>query len=79
MGAFALMLKKLFNCLSKISARLVPTKTPGILRKTMDLYGSIEGATKRTAYKSSRGFFGRVNGLIHRRNFSDRNTSVNSI
>jgi hypothetical protein len=49
------------------------------LAEAFDENRNIQGATKRTANECCRGFLRHVDGLIHRRDFGDRDTAVNCI
>ena len=62
-------------------ARAMPdaAEAPSEIGETLDHYRSVDGAAKGTAEERSRGDPGRVDGLIHRRHFSDRDATVSRI
>jgi len=71
------MRKKLFR--SRSEARTTPdvSEPATKLHKIIYQHGRIEGATQCTADESGRGLRRYVDGLIHRRDFCDRNSLVN--
>ena len=73
------MLEKLQGRGAKAGAPPDIAKTASKLPKVGDEYRRIQRTTKRTANKSGRGFWARVDGLPHRRDFGDRNPVVNCI
>ena len=75
----AAMIEKLAHRRRKIAAIPFAAKTALEHRVAGNFNGSIEGATKRTANECCRGFLRHVDGLIHRRDFCDRDAAVNCI
>ena len=73
------MIEELPDRRSQAGARPDITKAAPELAKVLYKDGSIQGTTKRTANKGSRGFGRHIDGLIHRCDFGDRDAAVNCI
>ena len=70
------MIEKLLY--SRTEATALPGAAKSTTKGRVAVYknGSVEGAAKRTTNKSCRRICSYVDGLIHRRDFSDRNAPV---
>ncbi len=64
---------------TETGARPDAAKSPLEVAKLRYQNRCIEWATQRTAYKCGRAFPGHVDGLIHRRNFGDRDAVVRCV
>jgi len=51
-------------------------ETSSKFRKITKMHRNVQGAAKRTADECGRGMWENIDGLIHRRNFSDRDALV---
>jgi hypothetical protein len=79
MQAVATMFEKLPGCRPEAGPRPDISEATPKFTEVLNQNRRIHGSTKRTANESGRGLWRRVDGLIHRCDFCDRNTSVNYI
>jgi hypothetical protein len=71
------VIKELFNGRAKTRTRPEVTKATAKLTEVPDEDRRIDGTAKRTTDKSRRGLRRYIDGLIHRRDFCDRDAMVN--
>jgi len=72
----AAVLEKLLDRRPQTAVHPDSAESPTELSKAAELNGNIQGTTKRTADECGCGMWEDVDGLIHRRYFSDRNSLV---
>ena len=71
------MIEKLFNSRSETRACPDIAEAPPKVPKVVNQDRSVKGAAQRTANKRGRGLGTRIDGLIHRCDFCDRDATVN--